>query len=90
VAADAPVNFVHVEIQTGFVMLYVARSKRDRWDLDGAARVIAHARNALDSAKRFLPALNKVSGEALDELRFGISELESAIQRYDNGPTTIF
>jgi len=66
-------------------MLGLARTERQMLELEGAAKAIANARKALDSAKRFLPTLKDVGAGTIGELTRGIRELESAILEYDTG-----
>jgi hypothetical protein len=50
-AGDVEVEFVRLEINTGFVMLGVAHTERKIDDPEGAAQAIMKARSALESAK---------------------------------------
>jgi hypothetical protein len=82
---DVEVNFIRVELETGFTMLSLARTERKIPDPAGAEKAIVNARKALRSAKRFLPMLKNIDSGTMGELRRGINELEGAIHQYDDG-----
>ena len=81
--ADAKAEFIRIEIKLGNTMLNIARTEQGRCDQERAIAVLQNARNALNSAKRFLPTLNDVAVETMDELLRGIEDLDRAIREYE-------
>lgn len=83
-AAEVQVNFIRLEIKTGYTMLDLARTERLLAERDAATKAIANAEKALACAKRFMPALKNVGTGTMGDLKRGIDELENAIRQYDN------
>ena len=79
-AVDAEVDFIRVAVQTGITMMALARTERQLQEPTAALQAITKAREALESAKRFLPMLKDVGQGTLGDLRRAIAELESAIR----------
>jgi hypothetical protein len=59
-ASDAELNFIRVDIKTGYTMLDLARTERLLAERDAATKAITNAEKALACAKRFMPALKNV------------------------------